>query len=40
MITDFDPKFNPEVPEIVERDFQTFSERNSFQISQESYPYQ
>ena len=40
VMTDFDPKFNPEVPEIVERVFQPFSERNSFQPSGESYPYE
>ena len=40
VMTDFDPKFNPEVPEIVERVFQPFSERNNFQPSGESYPYE
>ncbi|KAI8114301.1 hypothetical protein M9434_002427 [Picochlorum sp. BPE23] len=38
VLTDFDPKFNPEVPEIVERIFQPFSEKNNFKPSGEPYP--
>lgn len=38
VLTDFDPKFNPEVPQIVERLFEPFSERNKFQPSGEPYP--
>lgn len=38
VLTDFDPKFNAEVPLAVERIFQPFSERNNFRPSGESYP--
>jgi len=38
VLTDFDPKFNPEVPSVIERVFQPFSERNNFTPSGEPYP--
>lgn len=38
VLTDFDPKFNAEVPLAVERIFQPFSEKNKFRPSGEAYP--